>query len=452
MKKYILSISIASVLALTGCEKKLDLKNPQSLDASDVFSTDDKVKKILIGNYAALGDDNVFGGDVLWMSELMASDGELNWVGTFPDPRQIWGKTILTVNNNVATTWTDAYRVIFNCNNILANLGVVNAADKNRVRGEALFLRGLVYFELIKYFGEKPYGAGNTTTLKGVPLITAPGPSAPQDAAYLLPRSTVEQVYQQIITDLVEAETLLPNTNTVYATKPAAAFALSRVYLQQLKYDLARDAADRCISVATTNGRSLTSTYAGAFNNTSNTTEDIFAMQVTQQAGSNTCFTYFSTSTFGARDGDIEVTDKHYNKYQSIDARRALFFTEASAWRAGKWRDNFCNVKVMRLAEAYLTRAECNARLSTSVGATALADVNRIRQRAGLSALATATVQSILNERELELAFEGQGIWDAKRLKLSVDGKAWDDPKMTFPIPQREMNTNKNLVQNPSYN
>ena len=191
--------------------------------------------------------------------------------------------------------------------------------------------------------------------------------------------------------------------------------------------------------------------YEDAFNQSANTKEDLFAMQVTTQAGSNSCFIFFSTSTFGARDGDIEVTDKHYDKYTSGDARKDLFFYEADAYRAGKWRDNYKNVKVMRLAEAYLTRAECNARLSTNVGATVSSDLNQTRSRAGLSLLAAPTLQDVLDERELELAFEGQGAWDAKRLKLSVDGKAYNDDKMTFPIPLREMNVNKNLEQNPGY-
>ena len=105
----------------------------------------------------------------------------------------------------------------------------------------------------------------------------------------------------------------------------------------------------------------------------------------------------------------------------------------------------------MRLAEAFLTRAECNQRLSTAIGATPDADVNRIRSRAGLTPLVSATLQQILDERELELAFEGQGLWDAKRLRLTVDGKPWNDNKMTFPIPLRERNVNPGLEQNPGY-
>lgn len=451
MKKIFIYIAVAGILPFAGCDKRLDLKNPQSIDATDAFSSDAKVKKVLTGNYAAMGDAAMFGGDVLWMSELMGSNGELNWVGTFPDPRQIWSKNMLINNSNAAATYAQAYRIIFNANNIIANAGVVATADQARVKAEAQFQRALAYFELIKFFGEKPFFAGSAATLKGVPLITSPGPTAPQDPSYLLPRASVDAVYQQIISDLTQAESALPHKNGVYANKSSAALALARVYLQQDNFTGARDAADRCINSATTNGFGLISSYPAAFNNSANTIEDLFSIQVNNQAGTNSCFTFFSTGTYGARDGDIEVTDAHYNKYSPSDARRTVFFSEAGAWRCGKWRDIYKNVKVMRLAEAYLTRAECNQRLSTTVGATPLQDVNLIRSRASLPPLLLVTLQNILDERELELAFEGQGIWDAKRLRQTVDGKAWNDNKMTFPIPLREMNVNPNLTQNPGY-
>lgn len=452
MKKISIYIALAGLVFMAACDKKLDLTNPQSIAAADAFSTSDKVKKVLIGNYASLGGGGLFGGSALWMSELMASDGDLNWVGTFPEPRQIWSKNILVSNSNVLATYSLAYRVIFNANNILANIAVVTPADQPKVSAEAKFQRAMAYFELIKYFGEKPFFAGNATTLKGVQLIITPGPSAPQDDTYLMPRSSVDAVYQQIITDLTQAETDLPAKNGVYANKPSASLALARVYLQQDKFAEARDAADRCISVATANAFALVGTYSAAFNNSANTTEDLFSMQVTNQAGTNSCHTFFSTTTYGGRDGDIEVTTAHLNKYNVLDTRRSLFFTEAGTWYCGKWKDIYKNVKVMRLAEAYLTRAECNRRLNTSVGASPETDLHRTRGRAGLVLLVAPTLQQILDERELELAFEGQGLWDAKRLRLTVDGKAWDDPKMTFPIPLRERNINPALEQNPGYN
>jgi starch-binding outer membrane protein, SusD/RagB family len=452
MKKVFIYMLASGFLWLaSGCDKRLELKNPQAIDADDAFTTEAKVKKVLVGNYAALGGAGLFGGDAHWMSELMGSNADLNWVGTFPEPRQIWGKTIIINNRNVAGTYATAYNVIFTSNNVLANLNVVKAADQPKVRGEALFLRALSYFELVKFYGEKPWFAGSATTLKGVPLITTVGPSAPQDPFYQAPRASVADVYTQIIADLTNAEAVLPAGNGVYANKAAAALALSRVYLQQDKYAEARDAANRAITAATGAGVSLAINFEDAFNTDGNSDEDIFAMQVTDQAGVNTCFTFFSTSTYGARDGDIEVTDNHMNKYSAGDLRKDLFFPENGAWHCGKWRDVNKNVRVMRLAEAYLTRAECNQRLSTAVGATPATDINLIRNRAGLGNIAAPTLAQILNERELELAFEGQGLWDAKRLRQTIDGKPWDDPKLTFPIPQAERNINPNLAQNPGY-
>ena len=452
MKKFSIYILLVAITGAAGCDKKLDLKNPQTISVEDAFSTSDKVKNVLVANYASMGSGSLFGGDALWMSELMASDGELNWVGTYPEPRQIWSKSILLNNVYVRDIYSQAYRVIFNANNIIANAGIVVAVDKAKVIAEAKFQRAMAYFELIKYFGEKPFFAGSATTLKGVPLITAPGPTAPQDPSYNLPRASVDDVYKQIILDFTDAETNLPATNGFYANKPSAALALARVYLQQDKFAEARDAANRCITVATANGFSLESNYEDAFNNDVNSSEDLFAMQVTDQAGTNSCFTFFSTDTYGARDGDIEVTSVHYNKYSPTDSRRNLFFFEYGEWRCGKWRDVYKNVKVMRLAEAYLTRAECNNRMGTAVGATVDADLNRTRSRAGLApAIVGATLAQIVAERELELAFEGQGLWDAKRLRLNIDGKPWNDNKLTFPIPERERNINPALAQNPGY-
>ena len=157
MKKISIYILFLAVIGIYGCDKKLDLKNPQAIDAGDAFSTSEKVKKVLIGNYATLGGGSLFGGDALWMSELMASDGDLNWVGTFPDPRQIWGKTIQLGNTYVAATYSLGYKLIFNANNVIANVSVVDAAEQATVIGEAKFQRAMAYFELIKYFGEKPY-------------------------------------------------------------------------------------------------------------------------------------------------------------------------------------------------------------------------------------------------------------------------------------------------------
>jgi hypothetical protein len=99
-----------------------------------------------------------------------------------------------------------------------------------------------------------------------------------------------------------------------------------------------------------------------------------------------------------------------------------------------------------------LIRAEANFRLGTSTGATPVEDINVIRARAGLTALTSVTLDQILKERRLELAFEGGFfLHDAKRLKQNVGALPYTSPRLVFPIPLLEINANKNLKQNDGY-
>ncbi|HZH96107.1 MAG TPA: RagB/SusD family nutrient uptake outer membrane protein, partial [Flavisolibacter sp.] len=322
------------------------------------------------------------------------------------------------------------------------------------------FIRSAMQFELVRFFA-KDYSDGNPANNPGIPIVTTPVNTTSE---IIKPaRATVAAVYTAVIADLTEAENLLPNTSSVYATKSAAAAILSRVYLQKADYAGARDAANRAITNAT--GKSLLPVFMNNFNQAANTAEDIFAVQVSDQDGANNLQLFYSVDIFGARDGDIEVEPAHLNLYAANDARRTVqsnpgattqfntaFYTKYGANRTTKWKELYKNVKVVRLAELYLTRAEANARLGTSVGASPLEDINRIRTRAGLAASVVApTIDEIYLERRKELAFEGFGIHDAKRFKRTIDGMPWNDNKLVFPIPFRELNANSNLVQNAGY-
>jgi hypothetical protein len=98
-----------------------------------------------------------------------------------------------------------------------------------------------------------------------------------------------------------------------------------------------------------------------------------------------------------------------------------------------------------------LIRAEANFRLGTTVGAAPLEDVNAIRLRADATPYEALTLDLILLERELELAFEGHRIHDIKRTKGKTGTFAWNDPKLVFAIPQREIDANSLLSQNFGY-
>jgi hypothetical protein len=454
MKKiYIIILT----LAIVSCNSELDIKPQASLDESLVLTTDQNVRGALLGAYDGLSGYNatvpgsvgdLWGGGLFLYSELLGINGEISWVGTFNEGREIAGKNILVNNGFVENEWTGGYYTINICNNILSALDVVDAADRSQIEGEALFIRGSVFFELVRHFA-LPYSAGSTNTNLGVPIVTKPTRGISEEDK--VSRNTIEQVYQQVVNDLTKAESQLPETNGNYATNTAAAAILSRVYLAMGDYAKARDAANRVIESEL---YSLTATYEEAFNNASNSTEDIFAMQVNAQDGDNNMITYWSIPEFGGRDGDVQIEQKHLDLYEANDDRLNLFYEGAGATRSGKWKHQFTNVFVVRLAEMYLTRAEANFRLGTAVGDSPLDDVNLIRERVNLDPLdpGDLTLDAILLERKLELAFEGSAIHDIKRLKgTTADGFSFDADELVFPIPFREIAVNKNLKQNNGY-
>jgi hypothetical protein len=257
-------------------------------------------------------------------------------------------------------------------------------------------------------------------------------------------RSTVEQTFDLILSDLTQAALLLPDLynpakeENIHANKFCAEAVLSRVYLQMGNYSAARDEANDVI----TNGNySLVNTYAGEFNNTENTSEDIFDVQINEQDDDNDLFLFWSVTKYGARSGDVAILQHHIDLYDPNDERVKLFYKGNGEWRSGKWQQNFKNIPLIRLGEMYLTRAECNFRLGTSVGATPFEDIQTIRNRAGLNTDPSyITLDNIILERHLELADEGQRIQDIKRLQQSVDGFTFNANELVFPIPINEIN------------
>lgn len=448
MNKLISIISIVALFGLlTRCDKYLDLEPSQNISENIALTSDENVKHVLTGAYSQFALPGIYGGNILRNSELLGGNGEIQWVGTYIDPRQIFNKTMLAANSEPQVQWRDSYAVINTVNNILGALAVVKDADRDRVEGEALFLRGLMYFDLVRFFADQ-YQFGVANTQLGVPLVLTPTRGI--TASSFVTRNTVDEIYNQVLADLTSAASKLPEDNDVYASKGAANALLARVYLQRGEYANARDAANTVIS---SGAYSLLPSYAGVFNNDNNTSEDIFATQITPQDRFSSMTEFFSIPEFGGRDGDIDILDGHLNLYPAGDQRKDLFFIGNGAERCGKWNNQYGVINLIRLAEMYLIRAECNIRLSTSVGATPLADYNKIHTRAGLTAAGVVTLADILLERRLELAFEGFKIHDVRRLKENVGALPYNDPKLLFPIPAREIEANPGLKnqQNPGY-
>lgn len=448
MNRYISILSIVALLGLfTGCDKYLDLEPSQSISENIALTSDKNVKNVLVGAYSQFDNPAIYGGNILRNAELLGGDGEIQWVGTYIDPRQIFNKTMLAANSESYVQWRDSYDVINIANNILSALEVVNEADRDRIEGEALFLRGLMYFDLVRFFAEQ-YEFGTNNTQYGVPLILTPTQGINESS--FVGRNTVEDIYNQVITDLTSAASKLPADNDVYASSGAATALLARVYLQKGDYTNARDAANTVIGDG---NYSLLTTYAACFNKDNNTAEDIFVTQITPQDRMSSMTEFFSVPQYGGRDGDIDILSGHTDLYSAGDTRLDLFFIGNGALRCGKWNNQYGGINLIRLAEMYLIRAECNQRLGTTIGATPLVDYNAIHERAGLTAAGSVTLDDILLERRLELAFEGFRIHDIRRLHQNVGLMPYDAPELLFPIPSRELDANPELKdqQNPGY-
>lgn len=449
--KSLLILTVATVL-LWSCDSILNTKPQQSISEDDALNTSSNVIAVLVGAYDAMGDVDVYGGRMLMLPDLLADEGDVIWSGTFEQPRQVFLNQIRVDNSFIAGAWLDAYEVINIVNNVLSAIDVVNAADQDRVRGEAFFIRGTVYFELVRVFG-KAWNEGDPAQNLGVPLITEPTREIGEEDE--IPRNTVQEIYTQVLEDLTSAKDLLPETNGTFATTYAASGMLSRVYLQQGNYAGAATEANRVIE---SGNYSLVQNYADAFNNSNvNTSEDVFAIQVTTQDGANALHNFYASNDAGGR-GDIEVQDQHLNKYEAGDERFDLFYTDAATGeiRVGKWMDQFGNINIIRLAELYLTRAEANFQLGIGsyvgpAGTTPESDLNVVRNRVNLPDILIPTLADIRNERLLELAFEGHELHDKKRWEMDVGTIPWNDPSLVYPVPLRELNANKALVQNEGY-
>jgi len=447
--KFYLSVFAVVLILFQGCDNLLDVDPSQSIDSEEALTNADNVKSVLIGAYDAMGDGDLYGGWYMMTADFLAAAGEFEFTGTFFGPREIWAKNQLYDNGQLTSTWIDSYNTINILNNVTSSLDLLDSADRDRVEGEAKLIRAMIYFELIRLYAA-PYESGQANNQPGVPLILTPTTDITEEAN--VARASVDDVYDQILDDLTDARDLLPNINperSYYVNSLVASAVLSRVHLQREEYDAARDEASRVIE---SGNYSLRPTFAGIFNQPENTTEDIFAMQNSAQDGVNSMFTFYSADSRG----DIDISQSHLDEYEPNDERLELFYEDPAdgAIRSGKWnRSTDDQVNLIRLAEMHLTRAEANFRLGEEIGDTPQNDINAIRARVNLDPYDDGefTLDDILRERKLELMFEGNLLHDIKRTQRNVGSRSYDDPKLVLPIPQREMNSNPNLCQNPTY-
>ncbi len=462
---------VFGTLCLHSCDDFLDVLPQQAMDADEALTTPENVKATLIGAYLETRSRWTFGSQFNEYAELLGTSGHLQHVGSHRQPQEMLEKDIAINNSYVESSWITAYSLVNTLNNVLHALDVLDDSDRDRVKGEALFLRGMVYFEMTRLWG-LPYIPGETNEQPGVPLILTPTLGAPD--ALPVARETVSNCYQQVILDLNNAKSLLPSSNGVFANSYAASALLSRVYLQMGDFQHAAEEANRVIE----SGRfDLNATPFSAFNNPQPTQEDLFSLQ--NSLTSNTIWLperYGSLNGLGR--GDYQFSGDFIELFDPADLRgqlqqdthpgytleniNSMYYIGVGAIRSGgtntaKWGNYYTAIPVIRLAEMFLTRAEANYELMdqgmAQVGsASPLNDINTIRSRANAPVFESAPNRDDIRlERYLELCWEGHRLHDLKRWQMHVGAHPYNAGNLILPIPVREIETNPLLEQNPYY-
>jgi hypothetical protein len=445
MKKLIY-ILFAFSLGLFSCTKVLDVEPTASISSEDAIKDKAGVERALNGAYNALQSVGSYGRNQILVQDLAADN--LDWTGTTQDYNQIANNLIAANNGVVDGIWAANYDCINRVNNVIARLPEIpglSTEDYNLFMGDALFLRGLCHFNLLGYFG-------------GIPIKTQPTLDLTQvDQA----RNSITEVYQQVISDLSNAELLLPSSrNAGYAGSVSATALLARVYLAAYHAfsdpALAELAISKSNSVINSPLYSLAPAYADLFNG--NTTEPIFSVVFDAQNFNRLAQYFFARSLTGRYEvgpspqflQSYAVADTaRYNASIAIDASNIPYGIKYKDISAGTDR-----VMVIRLAEMYLIRAEALANTNGDINAIK-SDIDTIRSRAGLAGTTAgdydALKLAIENERRFEFAFEGHRWFDLVRTNRAA-AVLNIDPKYTlFPIPLSEMQTNKLMKQNPGY-
>lgn len=456
--KYFLSVIFFA--ACFACNKKLDVK-PQN--NTTTIQTGDDVKALVNGGYSLLQNASAFGEQYILISDLLANAKHVNFVGTFSTYKDIANKNQTRENGIATSIWVNSYLIIANMNIAIDRINLVDESERDRISAEAKFIRGVAYFELVNFFS-KPYSAGNTSANAGVPLVLQP--TYNYDSTKDKPsRASVEAVYQQVLTDLTDAANGLPgNADNGRATTYSAKAFLARVYMNMADY---ANAATMANDVISSGNYTLTSTYNQAFNNPSNSTEDVFGIQQTAQSNAGTTnggittfyrYAYDANGNPAGGRGDAQVNNGYFSYFDGSDFRGGYFsggysISGIPGTYTLKWLTFYRVIPVVRLAEMYLTRAEANYRKggAPTGGIIPLDDVNTIRARSDADSIVAINSKTFPDERFRELGFEGDRLWTLKRLQLNVGAYSYDAPELVLPIPQREIDVNSNLTQNEGY-
>lgn len=451
------------LFTFSSCRKFVTVENPPNILTSDkVFTNDKSATSAMLSVYISMMNDQYgsSGSFVCFSMSALAgmSANEITWTQnntTAPAFQQFSDHGLTPDNRYVGSFWSDGYEYVYRVNAIIEGLKTATGMSdsvKTQLAGEARFMRAFCYFYLVNLFGD-------------VPLVL--------DTKYqenmLLPRTPATAVWEQIISDLKDARSLLtdkyPTGERLRPNRYTAAALLARAYLYNNRWLEAENEASFIIN-------------SGMYGASLPALEQVFKKESPEAiwqlqpviANANTTEGGQFLTTPNTRP-NYELTPQLLNAFETGDNRKTAWIGFSSAdnpsWAyAAKYKAGSGALTeyyiVFRLTEQYLIRAEARAHQAGKVAA-AQADLNVVRSRAGLDPTTAADQAALLlaieKERQSEFFAEWGHRWlDLKRthraeavLKPLSPPDTWKPGSVLYPVPDMEIKANPRLTQNDAY-
>ena len=463
MRKTIyLALTLAlSAPMINSCrDESLDPTLQQSKDLGTSINTLEDLTAIVNAGYNRMSQAAYYGRDYIIFGEVRTDNAYSNSNSNrFVTPAAMK----MTPNDAYASdTWAQIYATIASANIAInkdaASISAGTPGEINQIKGEALIMRALGHFDLVKLYGQQHVNGGGMSAL-GVPYVTTF-----REVDYLLPkRNTVQEVYTMALKDLNDALAMMDpalNRDAHYFTTDAANALKARMALYFKDYKLAEESALKVIESGNYAVASKAA-FPGTFT-TDYTANQIFSIAAseTDNMGINGLANIYQKGSYG----DVAVLKNIFDQFAVGDVRKDMITYDGKFYRnTGKYpsRDPFKDdIPVIRYEEVVLTYAEALFRNGKT--AEALVYLNMIPANRGAELYAAATLENILLERRKELAFEGFRFYDLARTGQDIPkvdiaqtfgptSVPFGSYNYAFPIPNSEIGANSNVVQNSGY-
>lgn len=474
--KHSIKLLLLTILSLSSCSEK-DYLHPDPttyIPQEQTFDTPERVLALVNGLYRGMKDQQFYGGRYYIYAEVRG-DEYINRTANLFTAFDSWNHTLNAGSNEVQNLWTAAYRTINLCNVFLQglsdNANKVDPETAPQHAAEAKFVRAVAYFALVTLYA-RPYIENNGTS-PGLPLRLQGETTSANNS---LARSTVAEVYTQIIKDLDEAEEDLPLTydtpllNTTRAHRNTAIAFKTRVYLTMGNYSMVIQEAQKIVSsnapyraeTGVANGLQDDATVPFLGNNYT-TIESMFSMPMTDLDSSTgqSSITYnLNTAPAGNSEYNLNPDGIIGDTGWRENDQRRQFITIGTTKYLKKYNkpSPFLDyIPVIRYAEVLLNYAEAAAHTGDLNKSRNLLIFVRNRADVGYQFAANAIadeaslVSTILHERRIEFLGEGLRSNDLLRTLQTIPAKgsapavAPTDEAYIFPLPNSELLTNKDL-------